>query len=96
MPLPEKPARSWLDVLMTLLAGLAGLCLLGYLGVVALLIAVSLPDANNRRELAPEHLTPALPEWTTTTGIYLRNRTAAPLRVVLTVARPALQPDTVW
>ncbi|MGI4762435.1 MAG: hypothetical protein ACRYF0_17120 [Janthinobacterium lividum] len=90
MPTPEKPARSWLDVCITLLAGLAGLYLLGQLGVVALLVAVSLPDPG-RTEVFSE-----VPAWTTTTEVYLRNRTAAPLRVALTVARPAAAPDSVW
>jgi hypothetical protein len=90
MPLPEKPARNWLNACRTLLAWLAGLYFLGKLSVLAVLIAVSLPDPS-RTEMFAE-----VPAWSTTTELYLRNRTATPLRVVLTVARPALLPDTVW
>jgi hypothetical protein len=81
---------------MTVLAGLAGLCLLGYLGVVALLIAVSLPGPSRQELLMPEQPAPILPDWTTTTELYIRNRSADYLYVFLTVARPALRPDTVW
>lgn len=90
MPLPEKPVRNWLNACRTLLAWLAGLYFLGKLSVLAVLIAVSLPDPS-RTEMFAE-----VPAWSTTTELYLRNRTATPLRVALTVARPALLPDTVW
>ena len=90
MSLPRKPARSWQNVCMTLVACLVGLYFLEKLSVLAVLIAVSLPDPNRTEALAE------VPAWSTTTELYLRNRTAAPLRVMLTVASLALLPDTVW
>lgn len=90
MPLPGKPARNWLNVCMTLLLTLAVLFSLRKLSVLAILIAVSLPIPSLTEM---ETMAPA---WSTTTELYLRNRTVAPLRVALTVVRPALLPDTVW
>jgi hypothetical protein len=87
MKLPENPI---LRIFAVIFAVVFGVVALGYVGVVGLLIAVSLPDPS-RTELV---LTP--PAWTATTDIYLRNRMAVPLRVELTLARPATRPDTVW
>jgi hypothetical protein len=85
MQLPENPI---LRVFAVIFAIGFGVVALGYLGVIGLLIAVSLPNGTKYLSTAPAQ--------TATTEIYLRNRTSAPMRVVLTVARPALQPDSVW
>ena len=85
MQLPENPILRVIAILCAVGLGMMGL---GYLGTLGLLIAVSLPGSTELISLGPE--------WTTTTEIYLRNRTAAPLRVELTMARPALRPDSVW
>ena len=36
------------------------------------------------------------PEWSNSESVYVRNQTGQPLRLTLTVARAALQLDTVW
>lgn len=89
MQLPENPILRVFAVIFATIIGVIGLGYVGrYVGVIVLLIAVSLPNGTELHSLGPER--------TTTTDIYLRNRTAAPMRVVLTVPRSALQPDSVW
>jgi hypothetical protein len=40
--------------------------------------------------------TACTPEWRNSESVYVRNQTSQPLRLTLTVARAALQLDTVW
>ena len=85
MELPENPILRGFAVIFAIVFAVVALW---YVGVLGLVIAVSLPNDTQFVSTAPER--------TTTTDIYLRNRTLDPMRVVLMAARPALRPDSMW
>jgi hypothetical protein len=86
MQLPENPLIGTFKTVGTVALKLVGLLAGLYLFILLVLILIG-PNA-------PLELSTA-PAWTTTTEVHLRNRTATPLQVMFTVARPALHPDTI-
>jgi len=86
MQLPENPLIRTFKTVGAVVLKLVRLFAAFYLFIYLVLILLG-PNAPLEFSTAST--------WSTTTEVYLRNRTATPLRVMFTVARPVLHPDTI-